>query len=150
MLRNGKRSALERFVDTNSKQFTANLSIVDYIPKRNWMHTCRPRTTSNITDSLIQDIDQKSIKHITEYYQNYFYWVIMPICWKFLHTPRREGESEKDKILRKLSFKLPAVVRYNVIFALFFGVFGAFYTKKMKTILYFYRFLPITIPALCY
>ena len=74
----------------------------------------------------------------------------MPICWKFLYTPRREGESEKDKILRKLSFKLPAVVRYNVIFAMFFGVFGAFYTKKMKTVLYFYRFLPITIPALCY
>ena len=52
--------------------------------------------------------------------------------------------------MRKLSFKLPAVVRYNLIFALFFGIFGAFYTKKNSTILYFYRFVPFTIPGLCY
>lgn len=150
MSRSGKQSAPEQFVDTNSKQFTVNRSIVAYTPKSSWTPTCRPRTTSNITALSIQDIDQKSIKHIQNAIRIIFYWVIMPICWKFLYTPRREGESEKDKILRKLSFKLPAVVRYNVIFALFFGIFGAFYTKNMKTIMYFYRFLPITIPALCY
>jgi hypothetical protein len=74
----------------------------------------------------------------------------MPIYWKWLYRPRKEGETEEDKIMRKLSFKLPAVVRYNVIFAFFFGLFGAFYTKKNKTILYFYRFVPFTIAALCY
>lgn len=74
----------------------------------------------------------------------------MPVYWKSLYRPRSPDDTEYDKLMRKLAFKLPVVVRYNVIFALFFGVLGAFYTKKTSTILYFYRFLPLTIPALCY
>ena len=74
----------------------------------------------------------------------------MPVYWKWLHRPKREGETEQDKILRTLSFKLPAVVRYNLAFALFFGILGAFYTKKMRTIMYFYRYTPLGITALCY
>jgi hypothetical protein len=74
----------------------------------------------------------------------------MPSYYKWLYRPRKEGESEEDKIIRKLAFKLPAVVRYNLCFALFFGILGAFYTKKMRTILYFYRYVPLTMTALCY
>jgi hypothetical protein len=74
----------------------------------------------------------------------------MPTYWKWLYRPKADGETEQDKIFRKLSFKLPSVVRYNLIFALFFGVFAAFYTKKTSTIFYFYRYTPITIAALCY
>lgn len=74
----------------------------------------------------------------------------MPYYWKSLYRPRREGETEEDKLMRKLSFKLPVVVRYNLIFALFFGVLGGFYTKKTSTIFYFYRYTPIGIVGLCY
>ena len=74
----------------------------------------------------------------------------MPTYWKWLYRPKKEGETEEDKIVRKLSFKLPAVVRYNLIFALFAGIFAAFYTNKLKTVFYFYRFVPFTMAALCY
>ena len=74
----------------------------------------------------------------------------MPTYWEFMYRPRRDGESQEDRLLRKLSFKLPVVVRYNLIFPIFFGVFAAFYTKKSSTVLYFYRFAPIGIAGLCY
>jgi len=74
----------------------------------------------------------------------------MPYYWKWLYRPRTDGETEQDKIFRKLSFKLPVVIRYNIIFGFFFGILGAFYTKKTSTILYPYRFLPLGIGALCY
>ena len=74
----------------------------------------------------------------------------MPVYWKWLYRPKQEGETEEDKIMRKLSFKLPAVFRYNMAFALFFGVLGGFYTKKASTWFYFYRFTPFTMSALCY
>jgi hypothetical protein len=74
----------------------------------------------------------------------------MPYYWDWLYRPKQVGETEEDKILRKLSFKLPVVVRYNFIFAFFFGILGGFYTKKMSTIIYFYRYTPIGIVGLCY
>jgi hypothetical protein len=74
----------------------------------------------------------------------------MPYYWKWLYRQKTEGETEEDKILRKLSFKLPVVVRYNLIFSLFFGVLAAFYTKKTSTVIYFYRYTPLGIAALCY
>jgi hypothetical protein len=42
------------------------------------------------------------------------------------------------------------VIRYNFIFALFFGILGGIYTKKKSTVLYFYRFTPLGIVGLCY
>lgn len=74
----------------------------------------------------------------------------MPYYWNWLYREKRDGETEEDKIMRKLSFKLPVVVRYNLIFAFFFGVLGAFYTKKGSTVLYFYRFTPLGVVGLCY
>lgn len=74
----------------------------------------------------------------------------MPPYIKSLYRPKHEGETEEDKILRKLSFKLPAVVRYNFIFALFFGILGGIYTKKPSTVWYFYRYTPLGIVGLCY
>ena len=67
-----------------------------------------------------------------------------------MYRPKMEGETEEDRIMRKLSFKLPAVVRYNLIFALFFGVIGGFVTKKTSTVFYFYRYTPLGIAGLCY
>lgn len=74
----------------------------------------------------------------------------MPTYWKWLYIEKKEGESEYDKLMRRLSFKLPVVIRYNLIFALFFGIFGSFFTHKPSTILYFYRFTPLGITGLCY
>jgi|JI10StandDraft_1071094.scaffolds.fasta_scaffold990085_2 hypothetical protein len=74
----------------------------------------------------------------------------MPIYWKSLYRERRPDESEYDKIMRRLSFKLPVVIRYNMIFALFFGTLSAFYTKKLSTVFYYYRYVPLGIVGLCY
>ena len=38
----------------------------------------------------------------------------MPYYWNLLYRPKRPDETEEDKILRKLSFKLPVVLRYNL------------------------------------
>lgn len=74
----------------------------------------------------------------------------MPPYIQWLYRPKREGETEEDKILRKLSFKLPAVIRYNLIFSLFFGILAGVYTKKPSTVWYFYRYTPLGIAGLCY
>ena len=74
----------------------------------------------------------------------------MPGYWEWLYRPKQEGETEQDKILRKLSFKLPVVIRYNLVFLLLFGFVGTAITKNSKTFFSFYRFMPITVPALCY
>ena len=74
----------------------------------------------------------------------------MPKYWKFLYRPKTEGESEEDKLLRRLSFKLPVVVRYNLIFAFFAGVTHAMFTRKPKVILTYYKLTPLGVGVLCY
>lgn len=150
---NGKLNVQEQSDVSNSKNYTARLSTEDYTLKINSINIWNPRTIFATSVSLIAGIDPfNSINHtiiILIQSQNLSY-LNMPYYWKWLYRPRTEQETEQDKILRKLSFKLPVVLRYNLIFGFFFGVLGAFYTKKASTILYPYRFLPIAVAGLCH
>ena len=96
MSRSGKLSAPEQFVDTNSKQFTVNRSIVAYTLKSSWTPTCRPRTMSNITALSIQDIDQKSIKHI----QNAIRIIFIELSCQFVgnFSTRQDGKGRARRI----------------------------------------------------
>lgn len=74
----------------------------------------------------------------------------MPSCWKFLYRPKSEGESEEDKLMRRLSFKLPIVFRYSVFFAFAFGLMHAFVVKRMRVVKYWTMLIPFEVGGLCY
>lgn len=73
----------------------------------------------------------------------------MTTCWKFLFRPKHPDETEEDKILRRLSFKLPIVVRYNFLFAFFFGFAHGLFAKRPSIILKYFMVTPIFMTLLC-
>ena len=49
---------------------------------------------------------------------------------KSLYKEKREGESQKDIIRRRLSFKLPIAIRYSVVGAGLLGVVLSLFIKR--------------------
>jgi|JI6StandDraft_1071083.scaffolds.fasta_scaffold15467_2 hypothetical protein len=52
--------------------------------------------------------------------------------WSFLYRKKRDGESEEDRLLRRLSFKLPIVVRYTGMFVVLFGLLHTALARKIR------------------
>lgn len=69
---------------------------------------------------------------------------------KALYREKREGESRKDQIYRRLAFKLPIVVRYSLVGSLFVAAVHSFIARQV----YFGRYVllatPVFMGALCF
>jgi hypothetical protein len=70
--------------------------------------------------------------------------------WKYLYKPKAEGESELDTLSRRLSFKLPIVVRFNVGLALFLGVAHSIFANNSKWIIRYFYLSPLWFAFVCH
>lgn len=70
--------------------------------------------------------------------------------WKFLYRAKRDDESDYDKLMRRLSFKLPIVTRFGIGFPLIFGGFHATLFHNKKILKWHIMISPLYFIGLCY
>lgn len=55
-----------------------------------------------------------------------------------------------DALSRRMSFKLPIVVRYNIGFSVLFGIIHAIYAGNGKWLTKYFYLMPLGMVGLCY
>lgn len=69
--------------------------------------------------------------------------------WPFLYVKKSAQQSELDKLSRRLAFKLPIVLRYNVGFAIIFGILHSAFSRNTKWMKRYMYMIPLGMTGLC-
>jgi hypothetical protein len=71
------------------------------------------------------------------------------LCHSLLYAPPRPGESEADRLRRRLAFKLPVATRYSLLFGTLAGLLHAVLARRPRRLLQHLLATPLYVLLLC-
>ena len=74
----------------------------------------------------------------------------MVVCYKYFYREKKPDESDADRLSRRISFKLPIVLRYSIGLSIFSGIVHVTFSRQARHLKKHLFMMPFYILGLCH